>query len=85
MSGEPEQMRLINTSTRPVELHLPSGVVVIGAQGETTCSAADLESPQVKVLSQRGVLMARPLQPPSDSAPAPERRSGRSGRGRRPR
>jgi hypothetical protein len=81
--SESEQVHLVNTSLRPLELHLNSGVVVIDAHGEITCSAADAASAQVKVLADRGVLRIRqpePEQQPEGDQP-PLRRRGRSGRG----
>jgi hypothetical protein len=82
-----EQVQLINTSLRPLELHLDSGVVVIDAQSDMTCSVADAESAQVKVLTNRGVLRVRepePEQQPEADQPPPSRRRGGSGRGKAP-
>ena len=62
---------LVNTCTRPVELHLGSGVVVIPAMSQIDCSPEDLELAQVRVLTQRGVLVAHSERPPvGESGPA---------------
>lgn len=82
--------RLANTTTRPVELHLPAGVVVVPALGDTPCTEEDLGTGQVKALCGNGVLVvrqeeheeARELQkePQAESA-----RASRKGRSRTPR
>ena|SRR5215211_4512846 len=85
--SEAEHVHLINRSLRPLELHLDSGVVVIDAQSELTCSAADAESAQVKVLTDRGVLRVRapePEQQPEAGQPPPPRRRAGTGRGKAP-
>jgi hypothetical protein len=79
-------MRLVNASARPLELHLVSGVVVVAAGDEMTCRPEDLDSPQVKVLTSRGVLRVRqPPTPEEVEQPKPRaRHGGKSGRGRKP-
>jgi hypothetical protein len=49
--------RLVNTTTRPVELHLLAGVVVVPALGDTACTEEDLDTGQVKALCDNGVLV----------------------------
>jgi len=66
---------LANTSTRPVELHLTAGVVVIPPMGTIECTAEDLELGQVRVLSRRGVLVIRPVAAPEQPAPADDEES----------
>jgi hypothetical protein len=87
MSEPLEQMRLTNTSTRPVELHLASGVVVIPAQEEMTCGSEDLDNAQIKVLTDRGVLRIRPTSASEEQPEQPPelgRRRRGSGRTRNP-
>lgn len=79
MGESSEQIRLTNTSTRPVELHLASGVVLIPAQAEVTCSSEDVDNAQVKVLTDRGVLRIRPTSASAeqqDQAAPPGKRGG---------
>ncbi|MET8134634.1 MULTISPECIES: hypothetical protein [unclassified Streptomyces] len=49
---------LANTRSRPVELHLSSGVVVVGPLGQVPCDAEDLDLGQVRFLCRTGVLVA---------------------------
>ncbi|MEV6483926.1 hypothetical protein [Streptomyces sp. NPDC051576] len=49
---------LANTRRRPVELHLASGVVVVGPLGRVPCDTEDLELGQVRTLCRAGVLVA---------------------------
>ncbi|MBE8516902.1 hypothetical protein AB0F52_15190 [Amycolatopsis sp. NPDC024027] len=67
-------VRLANTCTRPVEVHLTGGVVVIPALSQIDCSPEDLALGQVAALCRRGVLVAH--EPPVEAAPAakPRRR-----------
>jgi hypothetical protein len=67
--------RLANTCTRPVEVHLTRGVVVIPAMSQIDCTPEDLELGQVKALRGRGVLVAHepPAQP--ETGGRPRRRS----------
>jgi len=76
--------RLINTCTRPVELHLSGGVVVLPAMSAVDCAAEDLALGQVRALCGRGVLVAHPEATESQDAgseavgsddPPPARRS----------
>jgi hypothetical protein len=78
---------LVNTTTRPVEVHLSSGSVVIPALGETICDAAELELGHLQELVRTGVLVARPA-PAQESAaaeakPAPTTRKRTPARRRR--
>jgi hypothetical protein len=62
---------LVNTCTRPVELHLTSGVVVVPALSTIDCTADDLALAQVQALFRSGVLALRPApepQPPAEPA-----------------
>ncbi|MEV8034832.1 hypothetical protein ACFYW8_15035 [Streptomyces sp. NPDC002742] len=52
---------LANTRSRPVELHLSSGVVVVGPLGQVPCDAEDLDLGQVRFLCRTGVLVAHTL------------------------
>lgn len=49
---------LANTRNRPVELHLSSGVVVVGPLGRVPCDTEDLDLGQVRTLCRTGVLVA---------------------------
>jgi hypothetical protein len=49
---------LANTRSRPVELHLGSGVVVVGPLGRVPCDTEDLDLGQVRALCRTGVLVA---------------------------
>jgi hypothetical protein len=62
--------RLVNTTSRPVELHLPSGSIVIEAHGEASCDEADLELGHVRALCESRVLVARPVEDEPKPAPA---------------
>jgi hypothetical protein len=66
-------VKVVNTCTRPVALHLASGVVVVPALAEATCEAADLELGHVAELCRRGVLVVRPGPPPAPKKAAPRR------------
>ncbi|MFF3450524.1 hypothetical protein ACFYXJ_25670 [Streptomyces sp. NPDC002667] len=50
---------LANTRSRPVELHLSAGVVVLGPLGRVPCDAEDLDLGQVRYLCRTGVLTVR--------------------------
>jgi hypothetical protein len=52
--------QLVNTCTRPVELHLATGVVVIPPLSTFDCTADDLAVGQVQALCRSGVLAVRP-------------------------
>jgi hypothetical protein len=65
--------RLLNTTTRPVELHLTAGVTVIPALEETTCTPDDLSLGQVRVLRRNGVLTDLPASVEEDGEPEPSR------------
>jgi hypothetical protein len=69
MAESSDAVRLINHSSLPVELHLASAVVVIGAHEELPCSPEDLDSPQLKVLADRGVLGIRRAPERADAEP----------------
>lgn len=69
--------RLVNATTRPVELLLSSGAVVIPAGGETACDDDDLRQGQVSALCDSGVLVAHRVpakKPPPSDPSAPRRR-----------
>ena len=73
--------RLANLCTRPVELHLASGqVVVLAAMAQIDCTAEDLELAQVRQLTMRGILAGHPDLP----APTPTAPGSRAPRGRTP-
>jgi hypothetical protein len=59
---------LVNTCSRPVELHLTNGVVVVPAMSRIDCAPEDLDLAQVRALSRSGVLVAHPERPPPPSA-----------------
>jgi hypothetical protein len=79
--------RLVNTCTRPVELHLTDGVVVVPAMSQIDCPPADLDLVQVTVLCRHGVLVAYPPEsepsPEPPASPAPARRRPSSPRKRK--
>jgi hypothetical protein len=75
---------LLNTTTRPVELHLPSRVAVVAAMGAVLSSKEDLESAQVGALVASGVLVVReivPATPSEDTKEPPAERARTSRRG----
>ena len=62
--------RLVNTTSRPVELHLPSGGIVIEAHGEARCDESDLELGHVRALVASRVLVVHPVEDEPKPAPA---------------
>ncbi|WP_432949892.1 hypothetical protein ACQPXM_17660 [Kribbella sp. CA-253562] len=68
--------RLVNVCTRPVEVRLSSGVVVVAALSSVGCDPRDLERDQVRVLCDRGVLVAQ--RAPVPEQPPAQRRARRS-------
>ncbi len=62
---------LVNTCTRPVELHLAAGVVVVPPLSTIDCTAEDLALGQVQALFRSGVLALRPAAEPAGAAPEP--------------
>lgn len=72
--------RLVNTCTRPVELHLTVGTVVVPAMGTVECSASDLAQGQVVALVGRGVLASHEAGPPPPDPPKPPPRRPRRSR-----
>lgn len=69
---------LVNVSSRPVELHLMAGVVVVGPRERFGCEPADLELGHVQALCRQGVLeeIAPEAEPPkARRAPAKRKRS----------
>jgi hypothetical protein len=51
-----EPLRIRNTTSRPVELHLAGRVVVVAGYDEIECTADDLELGAVDALLRRGTL-----------------------------
>jgi hypothetical protein len=78
--------RLVNTTSRPVEVHLSHGAVVIPAHGETTCDEAELELGHLAELRRTGVLVVRPAaaeeSAPAEPKPTPTRTPKPARRGR---
>jgi hypothetical protein len=69
---------LINVGSRPVELHLTAGVVVVGPRERFDCEPADLELGHVQALCRQGVLeeISPEAEPPkARRAPAKRKRS----------
>lgn len=66
--------RLANTCTRPVEVHLTRGVVVIPAMSQIDCTPAELELGQVVALCGRGVLVAHEPPVQAETGGKPRRR-----------
>lgn len=63
---------LANTCTRPVELHLAAGVVVVPPLSTIDCTAEDLALGQVQALVRSGVLALRPGTAAEPAAVEPE-------------
>ncbi|SFK33720.1 hypothetical protein [Lysobacter sp. cf310] len=59
-----ERVRLINTRSQPVELHLGSSVHVLAAGQSLELDAAALASPQLTYLLDRKALAVRSATPP---------------------
>jgi hypothetical protein len=59
-----------NHRNQPVELHLESGVTVLGPHGTAELSEADLARPQLRVLLASRVITAEEVVPPPQAAPA---------------
>jgi hypothetical protein len=63
---------LTNHENQPLELHLPSGVVVIGPRAEREICEADLASPQVRALARARIVTSRMVAPAAAKAEAPK-------------
>lgn len=63
---------LINVSTRPIELHLTDGVVVLPPRARISCGDTDLDLGQVQALHRQGALrtLAEDEQNEPDEQPA---------------
>jgi hypothetical protein len=68
-------MKLANTTTTPVALHLDAGVVVLGALDVIECTEDDAALGQVAALCRRGVLVVHPQPPQPDAAVQPPQSS----------
>jgi hypothetical protein len=71
-----------NHRNQPVELHLPSGVIVLGPREEVEIQEVDLATPQLEVLRQNRLITTRAVvETPPVTAPERKRRKTRK-RGR---
>jgi hypothetical protein len=70
--------RLINQRAQPLELHLPSRVVVIAPQTEIELSEAEASTPQITSLVKRRYISVRALQPTASTPPEKPKRKRRS-------
>jgi hypothetical protein len=74
--SEPEKARHLVTNHRdqPVELHLPSGLVVLPPRGRAVVSEADLAARQLQVLRSGRLITTQEIapEPRSESGPEPE-------------
>ncbi len=71
--GEEERIRyfVTNHQNQPVELHLATGVLVLGPHQQAEVRADDLAAPQLAVLRQQRLLMTRTsVEPLPDVPPA---------------
>jgi hypothetical protein len=73
--SEAEKVRHIvtNQQNQPVELHLPSGLIVLPPRGRTELSETDLSAPQLQVLrASRLIALHEVAQAPEAEAAAEE-------------
>lgn len=70
--SDPEKARhrVTNRQNQPVELHLPSGLIVLPPRGEADVDASDLESPQLRVLRKGRRITAEEIAPAAPAPPA---------------
>ena len=84
-----ETVRLRNRRQQPVELHLPSGVLVLPPGGEAQVARSVLAAPQVALLIARHALDTAPqpeaAAPDAAAAPGRSRAAGTDRRVARPR
>jgi hypothetical protein len=72
-----------NHQNQPVELYLPSGLVVLPPRGQAVASEADLAAPQLRVLRSRRLIttheVAPAVKPAAAAEPPPARRKAAGG------
>ena len=85
MSDEKRNRYLLtNHQNQPLELHLPSGVVVIGPRGEREILEADLAVPQVRVLARTRTISFRAIAPEGTTKPEPQKRGSSQSKSKNP-
>lgn len=72
--SDPQSARhlVINHQNQPVELHLPSGLVVLPPRGQAVVSEADLAAPQLRVLCSGRQITTHEVAPAAEPGDAAE-------------